>query len=89
MAVSEHNITAAVPDRARRAFTRTVGVASLLGESPVGVLGALLVLFWVIVAVLAPVLAPFRSISPGRKPAKIPKAKYGAINPRGFTPYGS
>ena len=78
MAVSEQNIAAAVPDRARRALARTVGVASLLGESPVGVLGALLVLFWVIVAVLAPVLAPF-----GPTETILPFAKPGAAAPGG------
>src|SRR5258707_9280838 len=31
----------------------------LLRESPIGMIGAFLVLFWIVVAILAPVLAPY------------------------------
>lgn len=41
------------------AFRRAVRRVALLRESPVGMIGAGLVLFWVLVAVLAPLIAPF------------------------------
>ena len=41
------------------AFRRAVRRAALLRESPVGMIGAGIVLFWVLVAVLAPLIAPF------------------------------
>jgi len=39
--------------------TRTWARIRLLRESPVGMIGALLVLFWVLVAIFAPVISPF------------------------------
>ncbi|MFQ5617987.1 MAG: ABC transporter permease [Rhodospirillales bacterium] len=41
------------------AFRRAVRRVALLRESPVGMIGASIVLFWVLVAVLAPLIAPF------------------------------
>lgn len=41
------------------AFRRAVRRVALLRESPVGMIGAGIVLFWVLVAVLAPLIAPF------------------------------
>ena len=74
----EQNITVAILDQVRRPLARTLGVVSLLGESPIGMLGALLVLFWVIIAALAPVLAPF-----GPTETILPFAKPGAAAPGG------
>lgn len=58
--------TAAHPRRAGR-LSRIVSSISLLRESPVGMIGAFLVLFWVTLAVLAPVLPLFDPLaqSPG------------------------
>ena len=41
------------------AFRRAVRRVAILRESPVGMIGAGIVLFWVLVAVLAPLIAPF------------------------------
>ena len=41
------------------AFRRAVRRGALLRESPVGMIGAGIVVFWVLVAVLAPLIAPF------------------------------
>ena len=41
------------------AFRRAVRRVALLRESPVGMIGAGIVVFWVLVAVLAPLIAPF------------------------------
>ena len=41
------------------AFRRALRRVALLRESPVGMIGAGIVLFWVLVAVLAPLIAPF------------------------------
>jgi len=41
------------------AVSRTWARISLLRESPVGMVGAFLVLFWIVVAILAPVISPF------------------------------
>jgi peptide/nickel transport system permease protein len=58
--------TAAQPRRASR-FSRIVSSISLLRESPIAMIGAFLVLFWVTLAVLAPVLPLFDPLaqSPG------------------------
>ena len=58
--------TAAQPRRAGR-LSRIVSAISLLRESPIGMVGAFLVLFWVTLAVLAPVLPLFDPLaqSPG------------------------
>jgi peptide/nickel transport system permease protein len=58
--------TAAKPRRAGR-FSRLLSSISLLRESPIGMIGAFLVLFWVTLAVLAPVLPLFDPLaqSPG------------------------
>ena len=58
--------TAAPPRRAGR-FGRLLAAISLLRESPIGMIGAFLVLFWVTLAVLAPVLPLFDPLaqSPG------------------------
>ncbi len=47
------------PDTTIGSWRRAVGAAALLRESPVGMAGAALVLFWVGVALAAPWLAPF------------------------------
>src|SRR5262245_60432520 len=41
------------------AMTRTWARIRLLRESPIGMIGALLVVFWILVAILAPVISPF------------------------------
>jgi peptide/nickel transport system permease protein len=56
------------------ALLRAIKSFALLRESWVGMVGAFLVLFWVIVAILAPVLAPFdpnSSIQPFAKPGVV------------------
>jgi peptide/nickel transport system permease protein len=61
------------PDRAPAPPSRlssTLGVIALLRESPVGMLGAALLLFWVLMAILAPVLPlhdPNQAIAPFQK----------------------
>jgi peptide/nickel transport system permease protein len=40
-------------------FTRTWARVRLLRESPVGMVGAFLVLFWILVAIFAPLLSPY------------------------------
>ena len=50
---------------------RTMRAVALLRESPVGVIGAAIVTFWVLVALFAPLLAPFdpnASLQPMAKP---------------------
>jgi len=56
------------------AFLRACKSFSLLRESPVGMIGAALVLFWVLVAIFAPVLAPqdpLQSLQPFAKPGTV------------------
>ncbi|HEX6010512.1 MAG TPA: ABC transporter permease [Geminicoccaceae bacterium] len=61
------------PDRAPAPPSRlssTLGAVGLLRESPIGMLGAALLLFWVLMAVLAPVLPlhdPNQAIAPFQK----------------------
>jgi peptide/nickel transport system permease protein len=52
------DVAAGMPRR-ESAIVRILKAFLLLRESPVGMVGAGLVLFWIVVAVLAPVLAPF------------------------------
>ena len=59
------------------ALWRALKSFGLLRESWVGMVGAFLVLFWVLVAILAPLLAPFdpnSSIQPFAKPGVVAKA---------------
>ncbi len=52
-------MTAVAPGRPRPGFlTRTWDRVRLLKESPVGMVGAFLVVFWILVAILAPWIAP-------------------------------
>ena len=52
-------MTALAPGRRRPGFlTRTWSRIRLLKESPVGMVGAFLVLFWIAVAILAPLISP-------------------------------
>jgi peptide/nickel transport system permease protein len=52
-------MTAAAPGRSRPGFLiRTWSRIRLLRESPVGMVGAFLVLFWITVAILAPLISP-------------------------------
>ncbi len=78
MAVSEQRAVAGPSGEVLRALRRGLGTFALMRESPVGVVGALLVLFWVIVAILAPALAPF-----GPTETILPFAKPGAAAPGG------
>ena len=73
--------TAAQPRRAGR-LSRIVSI-SLLRESPVGMIGAFLVLFWVTLAVLAPVLPLFDPLaqSPGFLLETDPDAGQGRRHP--------
>ncbi len=53
---------AAVSDSAgtvNRTWGRTWGRIRLLGESPVGMVGAFLVAFWILVAIFAPLISPY------------------------------
>jgi len=59
---------------------RLISAVALLRESPVGMVGAFLVLFWVLVALLAPWIAPFDPNS-----TILPFAKPGTPNPAGGT----
>jgi len=45
--------------KAKRALPGPLRTISLLRESPVGIIGLFLVLFWIFVAIFAPVLAPY------------------------------
>ena len=51
--------TVSATTRRRRTMPAMLRRFALLRESPVGMVGAFLVLFWCVVAVLAPVLAPY------------------------------
>ena len=54
------SVTADLPaDQVRSGLFKVLKPIGLLRESPVGMVGTALVLFWVFVAVFAPVLAPF------------------------------
>ena len=59
---------------------RVVRAIGLLRESPVGMAGALLVLFWALVALFAPIIAPFDPNA-----TILPFAKPGTPNPAGGT----
>ena len=48
-----------LPTRPRLALWRAVKSFGLLRESPVGMIGAGIVVFWILVAILAPLVAPF------------------------------
>jgi peptide/nickel transport system permease protein len=59
------------------ALWRAIKSFSLLRESWVGMIGTFLILFWVVVAISAPLLAPFEpnaSIQPFAKPGAVAKA---------------
>ena len=52
-------VEAVKPQRQDGAFWRFLKRVALLRESPVGMIGAALVLFWIVAAIFAPVLSPF------------------------------
>jgi peptide/nickel transport system permease protein len=63
-------VTVAAPSH-RTAFVRALASFRLLRESGIGMIGAALVLFWVLVAIFAPVIAPFdpnATLQPFAKP---------------------
>src|SRR5262245_55128033 len=47
------------PSRPHRTLPTWLRTISLLRESPIGMVGAFLVSFWIFVAIFAPLLAPF------------------------------
>jgi ABC-type dipeptide/oligopeptide/nickel transport system permease subunit len=66
--------TTITPDSYDKAFVRTLKSFLLLRESWVGMIGTAIVLFWILVALLAPWLAPFEpnaSIQPFAKPGTV------------------
>ena len=66
--------TTITPDSYDKAFVRTLKSFLLLRESWVGMIGTVIVLFWILVALLAPWLAPFEpnaSIQPFAKPGTV------------------
>ena len=75
--ITSTSTEAAVP-RPPSQLRRTFGVLALLRESPVGMIGAALVLFWVLMALLAPVLPLYDPLQP-----MIPFKGIGAIAPDG------
>lgn len=64
----------------RAAFMRAIKSFALLRESKSGMVGAALVLFWVIVAIMAPLIAPFDPLATLQ-----PMAKPGAVYAQGGT----
>ena len=62
------------------AFMRALKSFALLRESTPGMVGALLVLFWVIIAILAPLIAPFDPLATLQ-----PMAKPGTVYAQGGT----
>ena len=63
-----------LPERVRKTFA----IIGLMRESPVGMVGMFLVLFWVVMAIFAPLIAPYdpnATLQPYLKP--------GAVNPDG------
>jgi len=75
--VSEILVPAPSPGRA---LVRALRSFALLRESPVGMVGAALILFWVVVALLAPVLAPFDPLATLQ-----PFARPGTVYAKGGT----
>ncbi|HKI74972.1 MAG TPA: ABC transporter permease [Pseudomonadales bacterium] len=71
---AEATATPTPPSQLRRTF----GTLALLRESPVGMVGAGLVLFWVLMAILAPVLPLYDPLQP-----MVPFKAIGAIAPDG------
>ena len=66
--------TTITPDSYGNAFTRALKSFALLRESWVGMIGTAIVLFWILVALVAPWLAPFdpiSSIQPFAKPGMV------------------
>lgn len=66
--------TTITPDSYDKAFVRTLKSFLLLRESWVGMIGTAIVLFWILVALLAPWLAPFEpnaSIQPFARPGTV------------------
>jgi peptide/nickel transport system permease protein len=69
--MAEPSETAVQAPSAGAALMRAIRSFALLRESPVGMIGATIVLFWVAMALLAPVLAPFdplATLQPFAKP---------------------
>ncbi|MEX0808040.1 MAG: ABC transporter permease [Dongiaceae bacterium] len=52
-------MTATTSRAAGSAFSAWVHRISLLRESPVGMIGAFIILFWIVVAIFAPILSPY------------------------------
>ena len=65
----------AEPETQRQSgLTRVIKAIGLLRESPVGMIGAGIVLAWVVAAILAPMLAPFdpnATIKPYQRPGMV------------------
>jgi len=78
--MSEQTLNQAEMPRRESTFMRLLKAIALMRESPVGLFGLLLVLFWVVMAILAPVL-------PLYPPNEIllPLQKIGAVAPDGGT----
>lgn len=59
-------------------FRRFIGIIGLMRETPVGMIGAILVGFWVFVAIFAPLISPYEPNA-----TMVPFMKPGAANPDG------
>ncbi|HEX6960193.1 MAG TPA: ABC transporter permease [Ferrovibrio sp.] len=78
MSMTDQAATPLLPARLRR-FLRAI---ALLRESPVAMIGTGLILFWVLVAILAPLLAPFdpnATLQPFAKPGTAYAAGHGTF----------
>ena len=80
MADSTTTLAAETIDTPPGGLRRILRIIGLLRESPVGVVGALLVGFWVFVAVFAPLISPYEPNA-----TMVPFMKPGAVNPEGGT----
>ncbi len=78
--MAEHSETADQTASTGAALMRAIRSFALLKESPVGVVGVTIVLFWITMALLAPVLAPFDPLATLQ-----PFAKPGTVYAKGGT----
>lgn len=72
------NSTSTDSDVSTDGFRRILRMIGLMRESPVGMIGAILVGFWVLVAIFAPLISPYEPNA-----TMVPFMKPGAANPDG------
>jgi peptide/nickel transport system permease protein len=80
MAMTELSKTITPADSSGTAFKRALKSFTLLKESPIAMVGAGLVAFWVLVAIFAPLIAPFDPLESVK-----PFAKLGSVDPKSGT----